>query len=251
MAERVVDWGRITSERYILKQHARDGRTFETEIATVPHDRICIVELFGAESGFVAANAALASGHVDLVLLPEVFNLLAAEQAQAYLDACVTHVEHVVQNAPQDPHAMIVVAEGVGTALEAKQLQLKGVLVKKGTFAAQFAALIEERVVDAHGEPVQVFVNQPRHHIRAVSANAHDHIFCERLGALAVDNALAGYTGFMISQWLSEFVLVPLHQVGGKQKSVPVQGMFWKQVVSSTGQPLSPAEIPNLHAEVP
>ena len=32
--------------------------------------RICVIELFGAESGFVAANAAMASGHLDLVLIP-------------------------------------------------------------------------------------------------------------------------------------------------------------------------------------
>jgi 6-phosphofructokinase 1 len=91
---------------------------------------------------------------------------------------------------------------------------------------------------------VLVFDNEPRHNIRAVPANAHDQIYCERLGALAVDNALAGYTDFMISQWLTEFVLVPLRLVGGHQKSIPVNGMFWKQVVSSTAQPLSPAEIP-------
>ena len=30
-------------------------------------------------------------------------------------------------------------------------------------------------------------------------------IFGERLGALAVDNAMAGYTEFMVSQWLTEF----------------------------------------------
>lgn len=98
--------------------------------------------------------------------------------------------------------------------------------------------------MDAHGRPVEVFVNQPRHHIRAVAANAHDQIYCERLGALAVDNALAGYTDFMISQWLTEFVLVPLTLVEAGKKSIPVNGMFWKQVVSTTGQPLSPAEQP-------
>jgi len=213
--------------------------------------RICVVELFGAESGFVAANAALASGHVDLVLIPEVFNLLSGDQAQVYLEECVQHIERLVQREPHEPHGVVVVAEGVATALQEKSVVLKDVAVKKATFVAQLAALMEERVVDAHGQSVQTFINQPRHHIRAVSANAHDHIFCERLGALAVDNALAGYTDFMISQWLSEFVLVPLRQVGGRQKSIPVQGMFWKQVVSSTGQPLSPAEVPHAGMDVP
>jgi 6-phosphofructokinase 1 len=46
----------------------------------------------------------------------------------------------------------------------------------------------------------------------------------------------------MISQWVSEFVIVPTDLVKLGQKSIPVNGMFWKQVVSSTGQPLSPVE---------
>jgi 6-phosphofructokinase 1 len=44
--------------------------------------RICVVELFGAESGFVAANAVLGSGHVDAVLIPEVFKALTVDDAE-------------------------------------------------------------------------------------------------------------------------------------------------------------------------
>jgi 6-phosphofructokinase 1 len=206
--------------------------------------RICMIELFGAESGFVAANASLASGHVDLVLIPEVFTHLNADQAQKYLSEVVTRVGETVQKRPHNPHAVVVVAEGVSTVLVEKSVAIEGVKVEKGSFVDQLAGLIKRQVQDAQGQPVPVFVNQPRHHIRAVPANAHDQIYCERLGALAVDNALAGYTDFMISQWLTEFVLVPLHLVQTGQKSIPIHGMFWKQVVSSTGQPLSPAERP-------
>jgi 6-phosphofructokinase 1 len=204
--------------------------------------RICLIELFGAESGFVAANAALASGHIDLVLVPEVFNQLDGQSIHAYLDNAIKHIEKRVQSEPHNPHAVIVVAEGVATALEGKGVSVKGEPVKKDTFVLQLTDMIKEQVHDAHGEPMSVFVNQPRHFIRAVPANAHDQIYCERLGALAVDNALAGYTDFMISQWLAEFVLVPLELVGAGKKSIPINGMFWKQVVSTTGQPLSPAE---------
>lgn len=206
--------------------------------------RICLIELFGAQSGFVAANAALASGHVDLVLIPEVFHLLSREAAQNYLDECVRHIAKVVQGERHNPHALIVVAEGVGTALHQKGASFGGEPVSKNNFIHQLSKVMAEEVRNAHDEKMLVFDNEPRHNIRAVPANAHDQIYCERLGALAVDNALAGYTDFMISQWLTEFVLVPLRLVGGHQKSIPVNGMFWKQVVSSTAQPLSPAEIP-------
>lgn len=206
--------------------------------------RICIIELFGAESGFVAANATLASGHVDVALVPEVFKPLSAEQAQRYLDEIVNHIANTVEEERHNPHAVAVVAEGVGTILQNIGASIDGVKVQKESFVNQLTGLIEKRVRDAHGQAVPVFVNQPRHYIRSVPANAHDQIYCERLGALAVDNALGSYTRCMISQWLTEFVLVPTALVKLGQKGIPVNGIFWKQVVSTTGQPLSPTERP-------
>jgi 6-phosphofructokinase 1 len=204
--------------------------------------RICVIELFGAEAGFVAANAALASGHVDLVLIPEVFDALSVDQARQYLDDVIRHVEERVQERDHTPHAVVVMAEGAGAVLEGKKAKLKDREVKKADFCDYLRDELKKRVHDARDKEIEVFTNQPRHHIRAVPANAHDQIYCERLGALAVDNALGGYTDFMISQWLAEFVLVPLSLVGEGKKKIPIPGMFWKQVVSSTGQPLSPAE---------
>jgi len=210
--------------------------------------RIGIIELFGADSGFVVANASLASGHVDLALIPEVFHLLNETETQEYLDSVVGHIKNRIRerdtSLQRNPHAVVVVAEGVGTVLENKKngIYIEGTKVLKANFVSLLTEMIGKRVLDAHGKPVQIFVNQPRHYIRALPANPHDQIYCERLGALAADNALAGYTDFMISQWLTEFVLVPLHLVELGQKSIPINGMFWKQVVSSTKQPLSAAE---------
>jgi hypothetical protein len=59
----------------------------------------------------------------------------------------------------------------------------------------------------------------------------------QRLGILAVDNAMAGYTDFMISNWLTEFVLVPLQLVVLGRKRIPEQGIFWKSVLAKTRQP--------------
>jgi hypothetical protein len=62
-------------------------------------------------------------------------------------------------------------------------------------------------------------------------------IFGERLGTLAVDNAMAGYRDFIVSQWLTEFVLVPLDLIVLGRKRVPIDGIFWKSVRAKTGQP--------------
>lgn len=223
-----------------VEQATRTINTLRTEADATR--RVGVIELFGAESGFVAANAALASGHVNLVLIPESFRPLDVRAAERYLDKVVNHISDTVREEPHNPHAVVVVAEGVGTILENTGVSIEGTKVKKGTFVNQLARLIGIKVSDVFGQLVPVFINQPRHYIRSTPANSHDQIYCERLGALAVDAALAGYTSCMISQWLTEFVLVPTGLVKLGQKSVPIMGMFWKQVISSTGQPLSPAE---------
>jgi 6-phosphofructokinase 1 len=203
-----------------------------------------LIQLFGAESGFVAANATLASGHVDAVLIPEVIKALTREEAENYINEIVRHIETRIDTERRlNPHAVVVVAEGVGTYLEEMKASIEEtVKAKKDIFISQLKQLFENRVHDAGSKPVRVFHNEPQHYIRSVPANAHDQIYCERLGALAVDNALAGFTDCMISKWLTEFVLVPMELVTSGQKSIPVHGMFWKQVVCTTGQPLSPAE---------
>jgi hypothetical protein len=83
------------------------------------------------------------------------------------------------------------------------------------------------------------FSNEPRHLLRAISPSCTDIIMGHRLGTLAVDNAMAGYTDFMISQWLTEYVLVPLKLVVLGRKRIPKSGIFWKSVLAKTGQPAS------------
>ncbi len=48
---------------------------------------------------------------------------------------------------------------------------------------------------------------------------------------------MAGYTDFMISQWPTEYVLIPLKLVVLGRKRIPRAGIFWKSVVAKTGQP--------------
>lgn len=90
---------------------------------------------------------------------------------------------------------------------------------------------------DGYWDRYRVFKNEPRHLIRAIPPSVSDVIFGQRLGMLAVDNAMAGYTDFMVSQWLTEYVLVPLKLVVLGRKRVPQDGIFWKSVLANTGQP--------------
>ena len=85
-------------------------------------------------------------------------------------------------------------------------------------------------------DELRVFSNEPRHLLRSIPPDTLDVITARRLGTLAVDNAMAGFTDYMISQWLTEFVLVPLELVVLGRKRIPKSGIFWKSVQAKTGQ---------------
>ena len=200
--------------------------------------RVGIVELFGADSGFVAANAALAHGKALLVLIPEMFSgfVTPGQMEDAFMN-CLQFLRDKVRT-QQRGGGITVVAEGVGPLFASRGVTLLGEPIQK-RFCDQIEELLEGNLYDAGGRRIDPFVNRPRHHIRAIAPNAADQTYCERLGALAVETALAGYTGCVVSNWLSEYVLVPLElaALGGRKKAIATGGMFWKQVVLSTGQP--------------
>ncbi len=202
--------------------------------------RVCLIQLFGAKSGHVAANASLASGNVDAVLIPE-------EDFEVDL-VCEYVVRTVSGQIREDRkhHAVIVIAEGI-----------RGIEKKDGKWLRWSAETREQRdrnfdrmqkalqtaLESAELERCSVFGNRPRHVIRSVPPNSHDQVYCRRLADMAVDNCLAGYTNFMISSWLTEYVLVPLKfsakgaLTKGGYKTFPTGGIFWRTVLSSTGQP--------------
>jgi 6-phosphofructokinase 1 len=199
--------------------------------------RVGIIELFGAHSGFVAANAAHACGCANLVLIPEMFATCQnSEQLMAALQKSLQHVRDKVSQMKRGS-GLIVVAEGVGMLFEKYQVLVNGVLPEKGRFAYAIEALLKNTMKDQRGREIQPFVNRPRHHIRSAPPNAFDQTYCDRLGALAVETGLAGYTRCVVSFWLSEYVLVPLSLLANQKKLMTTEGMFWKQVLLSTGQP--------------
>jgi 6-phosphofructokinase len=90
---------------------------------------------------------------------------------------------------------------------------------------------------DPYWQSFRSFTSEPRHVMRAVAPRSSDILFAQRLGTLAVDGAMAGFHDFMISQWLTEYVMVPLRLVVLGRKRVPTHGIFYKSAIAKTGQP--------------
>jgi 6-phosphofructokinase 1 len=204
--------------------------------------RVILVELFGADAGFVASTAALASGKVDCVLIPE----------QDFDPWKV--VGFIAERARSRHSALAVLAEGALLALGRSLVNDKIIKPAKPSAATlrdpyyDRADLRDQALKWMRDElraqfikpPVftgHVITNQPGYLIRAVPPGAEDLVYAERLGDLVVDSALAGYTDFMLSQWLTGYVLVPLPLVVAVKRRIARGGIFWREVVSSTGQP--------------
>ena len=219
--------------------------------------RLCICQLFGSDSGFVVSHAALASGVCDLALIPEVpFSM------KVIGDYVVEKLsERFREN--QSPHALVAMAEtaiptdvedfiddpDIGLDSKEKEhvrLYLKHNRRVEGQTPDELrraglkivSKVLERRIkqVEIFAE-FRVFTNEPRHLLRTTGPSVSDVIFGQRLGTLAVDNAMAGYSDFMISQWMTEYVLVPLPLVVLGRKRVPPEGIFWMSVLAGTGQP--------------
>ncbi len=240
-----------------------------TEVHSNP--RLCVVQLFGSDSGFVVSHAVLASatGHCVAALIPEV---------KFSMQGLVQHLRktiHPDENRP--PHGIIVMAEtaiptdaqeyindpDIGlTPLEAKELQrfielrernqriqgqTEDALRSAGLKIVSQGLLKGLRQTARPNEPewelLRVVTNEPRHLLRAIPPSCMDIILGQRLGTLAVDNAMAGYTDFMISQWLTEYVLVPLKLVVLGRKRIPDTGIFWKSVLAKTRQPANLVDV--------
>ena len=190
-----------------------------------------LVKLMGRDSGFIAASAALASGEVNYVLIPEIpFHLDGPRGLLAVLE----------QRLSLKRHAVIVVAEGAGQNLiqpaeTVKDASGNVVHADIGTFLrdrirAHFAAL---------NTPINVRYIDPSYIIRGQSANTEDAVLCDRLARCAVHAALAGKSGLIIGLLHDRFIHVPIDMATRGRKKVEPAGSLWNAVLASTGQPLS------------
>jgi 6-phosphofructokinase 1 len=230
---------------------------------TQSNPRLCIVQLFGSDSGFVVSHTVLASatGHCNAALIPEV---------KFSMKGLISHLRRVLDNPDgRPPHGIVVMAETAIPTDALSYIQDANIAltedeveeIKRFSKMRDTKRRIEGQTEDAlrsarlkivsrgllnylpEGDPnrseqlLRVVTNEPRHQLRSIPPSCLDIILGQRLGTLAVDNAVAGYTDFMISQWLTEYVLVPLKLVVLGRKRIPETGIFWKSVLDKTRQP--------------
>ncbi len=190
---------------------------------------IGIVKVMGRESGFIAANTAMAINDVNYVLIPEVrFDLEGENGLLANLE----------RRLKQRNHAVILVAEGAG------QEYLKGskAIDASGNVKLNDIGIFLKERIEEYFRIREVDINlkyiDPSYMIRSAPANSNDSIYCTKLGAYAVHAAMAGKTGMIVSLINSHFVHVPIHLAVSGRKRIDPHQEIWRDVIEATGQPL-------------
>jgi 6-phosphofructokinase 1 len=190
---------------------------------------IGIVKVMGRESGFIAANTALAINDVNYVLIPEVrFDLEGENGLFANLE----------RRLAERNHAVILIAEGAGQEF----MKSSNASDASGNIQLNDIGIYLKNSIDEYFKKKDIDINlkyiDPSYMIRSAPANSNDSIYCTKLGTYAVHAAMAGKTEMIISFIHSNFVHIPIRLAVSGRKRIDPHHELWRDVTEATGQPL-------------
>lgn len=190
---------------------------------------ISLVKVMGRHAGFIAAGATIASQDVNFTLVPEVPFTLDGERG--FLAALQRRIL-------KRSHAVIVVAEGAGQDLLAREGEEKDA---SGNVKLKDIGLFMRHQIEVHfkaaGIPVALRYFDPSYVIRSRPANCEDSILCDLYARHAVHAAMAGKTGLVIGNLHDTFIHVPVEALVAEKKQLDPGGGWWHAVLAATGQP--------------
>ncbi|MCF8067995.1 MAG: ATP-dependent 6-phosphofructokinase [Desulfobacterales bacterium] len=173
------------------------------------HQRVMILEVMGRNAGWIALEAGI-SGGAHIILIPEL----------------PYNIEYVVEKIKLrqkggSPFSIVMVAEGAheaGGDLVSKSgahSRLQGVM-QLGGIGFYVAEQIKQHI------DLEVRTTVLGHIQRGGSPTSFDRVLGTRLGSFAVEAAGKGDFGTMVSLDTPEIVLVPLKELAGKVRTVPL-----------------------------
>ena len=171
------------------------------------HERVMVVETMGRHAGWIALNSGI-SGSADVILLPEIpFDIARVCEKIRQREASGRHFSIVVVAegaCPVDGTLSVVERRGIGT------------VDRLGGIASQVAQAISQMT----GKEVRTMVLG--HLQRGGSPTTYDRLLALRFGAAAVRAIANGEFGVMVGLNNSTIVTVPLAEVVGKPRNVPL-----------------------------
>ena len=172
------------------------------------HGRIFIVEVMGHKVGWLTLAAGIAGG-ADVILLPEI---------PYDINKIAKTLNNRIEKGKK--FSILAVAEGAiskeEAALSKKEFKKARADFKYPSIVYRIAEELSERVDN------EIRVCVPGHFQRGGSPCAYDRVLCTRLGATAARFMKEKRFGVMVGVVDGETVPVPLEEVAGKLKAVPV-----------------------------
>lgn len=195
--------------------------------ATGYENGVGLVKLMGRHSGYISANASLASQDVNFCLIPELpFDL---EGHNGFF-------KHLEDRLKRKKHAVIVVAEGLGEIFCSTGERDASGNKKFGDFGLFLRDSIS-KYFKTKNNPVSMKYIDPSYMVRSAPSIPADSIFCNQLAQHAVHAGMAGKTNMVVGLWSNSFTYIPIETAIKERKLVDPESMFWLNVIESTGQP--------------
>jgi 6-phosphofructokinase 1 len=212
-------------------ERARDAIDAAHAEAKGAYNGVGLVRLMGRDSGFIAAQAALASAETNFVLVPEV---------PFELDGPHGFLTHLHRRVARSRHALVVVAEGAGQQYLEAERQKRGTDASGNQVLGDIGRYLRGRIASffaEHKTEVTVRYIDPGYTIRSAPADASDAVYCQELGQNAVHAAMAGKTEMLVGRVHGRQVHVPTAAVTGGRKRLDPEHPLWRAVLQATGQP--------------
>jgi 6-phosphofructokinase 1 len=188
------------------------------------HHRIVVVEVMGHNTGWIALGAGLAGGG-DVILIPEI-----PHRTEVIAEAVME------RRAKGSTFSIIVVSEGaVSQEVAAARAKAKA---EKKSEDAELAAKSAETLAQIHQESQNRTANLARdletltglesrvtilgHVQRGGTPSPSDRLLATRIGTACADFIASGKSGVMVAIQNGECVPVPLEDVAGHRKTVPL-----------------------------
>jgi ATP-dependent phosphofructokinase / diphosphate-dependent phosphofructokinase len=171
------------------------------------HHRVMVVEVMGRYAGWIALYAGVAGG-ADVILIPEIpfdLNNVAARLREREAWGARFSIVVVAEGAAPVGGKVSLIAEGNSAMAE-----------RLGGMSAHCARQLEQLT----GKETRFVVLG--HLQRGGTPTSHDRALATRFGGKAIECVLKGQFDVMVASQPPDIVTVPLEEVGGKQKRVPL-----------------------------
>lgn len=192
------------------------------------HHRVMVVDIMGHNSGWLALGAGVAGG-ADVILIPEIpysLDIVAEALLERMRRGKMFSIVAVAEGALSVEEARRRDAAGDEKGRDDKKSNGKHSEGKNGKANGEVptkkpvSAILAEHIERVTG--LETRITSLGHLQRGGIPTAADRVLCTQFGATAAELALARRFGLMVAKRGEEFVGVPLKDIVGKKRLVPL-----------------------------